>query len=325
MCHAMKSGIVRMAAILLVGGMATVADAGEIHKAVKDGDVARVTALLVSNPSLVNAKAESDATPLRYAIHFGKGEVVKLLLEKGADVNAKNSIGQTALFEAAAYGQLEVVKLLLDKRASVNFVVHDSAEGDDPGCTPLLLAAENGQLEVVKLLLEKGADVNAKSSYNTIHQSATPLIGATKVTADYKRLGLASPPGSRVVTKRRHGYLEVVKTLLDNGAKVDVTDNFGHTALYYASSNGQLEVVRLLLEKGAGADVQGDNRNGTPLLLAAQNGDVEIVKLLLAKGADPNAETNEVVGRGKRWTPLKIAEANGFTNVVELLRKASKH
>ena len=122
--------------------------AAPIHDAARTGDVAKINSLLAANSSLVNAK---------------------------------DSYGQTPLFQASAYGRLDVVKLLLGKGAAVNFVSHDSAEGDEPGCTPLLLAAENGHVEIVKLLLEKGADVNAKASYNTIHQTATPLIGATQV------------------------------------------------------------------------------------------------------------------------------------------------
>ena len=163
---------------------------GEIHDATERGDVEKVKTLLAADPSLVNAQLPSNkGTPLIFAIVYAKPEVAKLLLEKGADVNAKASNGQTALHQASAYGQLEVVKLLLERGASVNFEVKDDAQGGDPGCTPLLLAAENGHLEIVKLLLGKKADVNARASYNTLHQSATPLIAATKVSADYEKLG----------------------------------------------------------------------------------------------------------------------------------------
>ena len=293
---------------------------GEIQDAATAGDLAKINTLLATNSSLVNAKDDNNVTPLMCAIHFGKIEAAKLLLEKGADVNAKNRIGQTALFEASANGQLEVVKLLLEKGAAVNFVVHDDAEGDDSGCTPLLLAAENGQLEVAKLLLEKGADVNAKSSYNTIHECATPLIGATEVSSDFEKLGGGPLPGNRVVADKKHGYLEVVKLLLDKGATIDAKNNFGNTALFLASNNGQVEVVKLLLDKGATVDAK-NNQDITPLMMASQNGDVEVIKLLLAKGANPNA----AMSGNKPWTPLTIATAEGLTNVVELLQNAAKH
>ena len=294
--------------------------AADIHDAARDGDLARISTLITGDSSLVNAKADAGgATPLMYAIHFNKVEAAKLFLEKGADVDAKVSNGQTALFEAAANGQLEVVKLLLAKGATVNFTIHDNSQGDDPGCTPLVLAAENGQLDVVKLLVEKGADVNVRCSYNTIHECATPLIGACEVARDFDRLGGGPLPGSRVATTRKHGYLEIVKLLLDKGAKVDVKNNFGNTALLIAAGNGQSEVVKLLLDKGASVDL-GNNQSITPLLMAAQNGDVDVTTLLLAKGANPNA----AMSGQKAWTPITIAEANHFTNVVEMLQKASK-
>jgi ankyrin repeat protein len=291
--------------------------AAPIHDAASAGDLAKINALLAANPVLVNAKSENSATPLMYAIHFGKTEAAKLLLQKGADVNVNNSDGETALFEAAAYGQVDVVKLLLDKGAKVNFAVQDSAPRGEPFCTPLLLAAENGHLAVVNLLLAKGADVNAKASYNSIHETATPLIGATQVAADYEKLGGGPLPGSREVTAKKHGYLEVIKALLDKGAAVDAKNNFGNTALLIASGNGQAEVVKLLLDRGAAVNL-GNNQNVTPLLMAAQNGDVDVVTLLLAKGANPNA----AMSGGKAWTPISIAQANKFTNVVELLQKA---
>ena len=295
-----------------------------IHDAAENGDLEKVKALIAADPSLVNAALQGNkATPLFFAAQKGHVEVAGLLLEKGADVNARARNGYTSLHEACAYGQREVVKLLLKNGALVNFDVKDSAEGDDPDCAPLLLAAENGHLDVVKLLLEEKADVNAKSSYNTVHQSATPLIGATLVQSDYdRRGGPDSRPGSPVAADRKHGYLEVVKALVDKGAKMDLTDNLGHAALFYAAANGQLEVVKYLLERGAGVDVDGKNHNGTPLLFAAQNGDVEVVRLLLAKGANPHAECNSKDKEGKPWTPLKIAEAKGFKAVVELLRNA---
>jgi ankyrin repeat protein len=311
-----------MAASIIPIGHCSIASASEILDAAENGDLEKVKTLLAADSSLINTRVDnsSRATVLMIAVHYEKPDVAKFLIEKGADVNAKTAHGQTALFEASAYGELDVVKMLLAKGADVNFVVHDDSEGDDPGCTPLLLAAENGQLEVVKLLLEKGADVNAKSSYNTIHECATPLIGACEVAKDFGRLGGGLPPGTRVVTTKKHGYLEVVKLLLEKGAKVDVKNNFGNTALLIASGNGQSDVVKLLLDKGASVDL-GNNQGVTPLLMAAQYGDVDVITPLLAKGANPNT----AMSGQKAWTPISIAQVNHFTNVVELLQNAVKH
>ncbi len=294
---------------------------GPIHDAAKTGDLAKIRSLLQADPSLVNTQDDDGVTPLIYATHFAKPEAAKLLLEKGAAANTPAGSGITALYEASGHGMVDVVKMLLAKGATVDAKT-------TAGGTPLLLAAENGQLEVVKLLLAKGADVNVQASYSGIHWSNTPLIGATKVKADYDFIvrngGVEPLGGTRVpIANRTHGYFEVVKALLEKGAKTDARDNWDCTALSYASSNWQSEVVKLLLDNGAEVDAR-DNNGATPLLKAAQHGDVETVRILLAKGADPNAEIKAGVS-SKQWTPLTIAEANNFTEVVGLLRQAAKH
>lgn len=44
------------------------------------------------------------------------------------------------------------------------------------------------------------------------------------------------------------GYVEVVRLLLDHGADVQTSDDFGSTPLHIASSVGKIQTVQLLLE-----------------------------------------------------------------------------
>jgi ankyrin repeat protein len=223
---------------------------------------------------LVDAKAGNGATPLIAAVHFKKTEILKLLLEKGATVNGGAGHAGTALWYASADGNLEAVKLLLDKGATVDAMDSDKT-------TPLLLAAENGQLEVVRLLLSKGAAVNSAADEASRHNGATPLIGATNGAQDYQ----APIGGVRASSpNRKHGYLEVVSLLLEKGAAANKKDNFGATALIYASENGQVEVVSLLLAKGAMVDAK--TNEGKPALYYA-SGNPDVTKVLLEKGANP--------------------------------------
>ena len=130
--------------------------AAPIHDAAQAGDVARVRALLVADPTLVDAKTDYGFTPLILAAQNGHLEVVKYLLEKSAAVDAKSNDGVTPLIVAAQNGYLEVVKHLLDKGATVD------AKSND-GFTPLLFAAQNGHLEVVKLLLDNLPPTNVEA------------------------------------------------------------------------------------------------------------------------------------------------------------------
>jgi hypothetical protein len=74
-----------------------------------------------------------------------------------------------------------------------------------------------------------------------------------------------------------------------------IKDNFGMTALMYASMNGHDQVVKLLIEKGANMNLQ-DGKFGnmkTALMYACQYGHVEVISILLRNGADVAIKSNE--------------------------------
>ena len=51
-----------------------------------------------------------------------------------------------------------------------------------------------------------------------------------------------------------HGYVDVVRLLLDGGAEVDCEDDLGQTPLSVAVRLEHRDIVRLLIEKGAEQD-----------------------------------------------------------------------
>ena len=77
----------------------------------------------------------------------------------------------------------------------------------------------------------------------------------------------------------RDGEVDTVERLLDSGTNVNEQDNFGGTALMYASSHGHLDVVRLLLDSGANVN-ERDNDGWTALIFASDCGHTEVVRLL---------------------------------------------
>ena len=103
-----------------------------------------------------------------------------------------------------------------------------------------------------------------------------------------------------------------VKRLISSGEDINALDDYGYTALMYASRDGYTDIVKLLIE--AGADVNapaismffvintvfgqkfGETLEGfTALMAASEYGHTDIVKLLIEAGADVNAMTEKGV------------------------------
>jgi len=289
---------------------------GEIHEAAMKCDLARVQALLKTNPELiksmddkgmsplhraafagctdvaeflianhasVNARDGGGSPPLYYASVMGRKEMVELLLAKGADVNAKDNGDGTPLHFAALVGRRDVVSVLLAKGAMVNATATN-------GMTALHMASQQNQKEVASMLLAKGADVNAKDQ-----DGMTPLLTAVA-----------------------NGSKDVAALLLANHADVNAQDNQGRNALLLVANGGNREMAELLLANKA--DVNSSFLGGvTPLHVAAASGNKAMVVLLLAHGADVDARDNQL---GE--TPMGWAKERGKTEVAELLSRYAK-
>ena len=86
------------------------------------------------------------------------------------------------------------------------------------------------------------------------------------------------------------GTGEMLRLLLQMGAKPDATDEFGRTAIMLAVSRRDKQLTEQLLSAGANVEGIGGTYNGrTALMQAACSGATEMVTLLLANGADPAA------------------------------------
>ncbi len=113
-----------------------------------------------------------------------------------------------------------------------------------------------------------------------------------------------------------NGELEVVTSLIANGADVNATDkNYQEiTALFVAVENGNLEIAEMLLNAGAKINVVDENKR-TPLLALDYNSTPELIRLLVRHGADLSA----VDDSGNNI--LHMAAENDSAEIIELLIK----
>jgi ankyrin repeat protein len=119
--------------------------------------------------------------------------------------------------------------------------------------------------------------------------------------------------GSDVADAVMRGRKDVLRTLLQQKADVNIPQIDGTTALHWAVRADDLETADLLLR--AGARVSTSNRDGaTPLQLAALNGSGVMIEKLLKAGADANSPLG-----ASGDTALMLASRTGRPDAVKVL------
>jgi len=210
----------------------------EVFDVIRQGDAARLRALLAADPSLVNARNERGHSPVLIAQYHHKRELVAVLLDAGPELD---------IFDAASVGRGARVAELLDRDPSLL----NGYSGD--GFFPLGLAAFFGHPDTVRLLLARGADVTAVARNPMRVQALHAAVAGKSVEA----VRLLLEAGAPVNTKQQEGWtplhaavhnrsIEMVRLLLAHGADPALTNDQGTTAAGLAAAEGGTEILAVL-------------------------------------------------------------------------------
>ena len=221
-------------------------------------------------------------TPLIVALTNGHNDAFTFLIDKGADVNLQDHRGYTALHYAVESKNFNAVSCLVHNGADINLFTSSKQ-------TPLMLACQSCNMETINFLLNKGADVNLQ---NINGKSALHFACS-----------------------------DICYWLIQNLADVNVCDNDNYwTPLMQACSNSDVKKVVMLIENGAKVDLQDVDGN-TALHHAVLNSHdsheytPEICLALLT------AKASIHLCNSQGWTPLLLASENCIKSAVEILIK----
>ena len=81
-------------------------------------------------------------------------------------------------------------------------------------------------------------------------------------------------------------FLNIMAMLLDAGADIAATDDWGWTSLHQTAAYGYLESAEFLLDHGADIDYLAATEQETVLQIAVAFGYPDVAKMLVERGAD---------------------------------------
>ncbi|KAI9812555.1 MAG: phosphate system positive regulatory protein pho81 [Phylliscum demangeonii] len=183
-----------------------------LHYACMHGRIEMMEALIHANPGTIDEMDHDRFTPLIHAVVSGKLECVQKLLSYHARINPTEEADHIPLNLACQHGLEQIARLLLEQQAKVL--------ADAEGLFPQHSVARSGRNPHLLLLLRQfGANLDEVDKLN----QWTPLFHAAS-----------------------DGHVDCLRTLLENGARVDIVDEKDLSAMYYAAWEGHLECMRLL-------------------------------------------------------------------------------
>ncbi|NND71089.1 MAG: c-type cytochrome [Rhodothermales bacterium] len=180
---------------LLAGALcfsyAAVAQPGQLHDAIKKGDLASVRTMIAEGVDVDEVDFVSGS-PLHIASVKGEFELVELLLEAGADVNSEEfGKSDTPLHWASLGGFAPIIERLRQAGADIDAL-------NEYQNSALHIAAESGHADAARKLIELGADTSAR---NQKGNSAMHLAGAAQlfdIVELLKAKGAQPPPPENI-------------------------------------------------------------------------------------------------------------------------------
>lgn len=290
--------------------------------------VARVVELLEAgaDPSMPTGSGD---TPLHLAAGSTRWPdsatfaVVELLVAAGADVNAVNGRGETPAESAWLADRSAVVDRLVELGADPVALVDGPA---DPGADTVSPGVEPGESDRGTRPGTLLCDWNAGDYANYRSPFKFPAESVAGCLAAGTSLRVPDSYGQPPVFWLPAGDLDVLALLLDAGADVNATDDYGFTLLHQVERFWRGDTAysrpaaRALLQAGADPDAGG--RGGrTPLHAVAEapwGGEEPAVPGMLSLLVEAGADVNARAESGQTALHLALDNPNASVRLLEL-------
>ena len=278
-------------------------------QACADKKIEEVQALLEHNVDVNYKIPGTQTTAFLMAASQSSMSICEILKENGADVNALDSSGKNALLNAIFKSESFMKKREKAEHKTLCFFLADIGIDLDyvapSGLTALWAASLNRNKEITEYLLDKGVkadvwhEVGLEGKMSALHM----WINSQEV--------------------------ELVKKMIDNGAKLEKPDELGNTVAAQGFLNPTMRNLMLSLN----ADVNSifchpkssrhEESNNLPVISHIINGgnkQKEIVKEMIQRGAKVSFEEESL----QKYEPIAMAIESSAYDIVDILLDTKK-
>ena len=262
------------------------------------------------------------------AARHGHADVVDFLLrthsayEIPKNYDHSKDLLNNAFIEAVSYGHVPVIEMMVRVFAGdiVNLKILGGWWDDKIERWGLQAAVLTGQDEMVAFLLSRGADPSVRG--HSDHLSALSLaiitgrLGTVKTFvshgSDINGDGLCYWENRSIIMAAKHGSLEILQFLIENGADLEArvfehqTTTVGAFALRNAVAKGMWEVIRCLLQ--AGVPVRNWDARLDPYSVAVRYNQHDALRKMKEMGMLKSENANASRAQGALSTKSKKAQ-----------------
>lgn len=185
---------------------------------------------------------------------------------------------------------------------------------EDNGWTALHYAAKKGYFNVVKFLVDGTVNINNKT-YASGKNANIDVVDKSNKTPFLFAVQSAIPKDKDYEEKK-----EIIKFLLEKGAKSNAGTSYAEMPLYQAGRNCAKDVIALLLEKGA--DIEAVPAKDF-FEIIAKNGCSETIKFIAENMGEKKLKSLITTAEKKNFSILATLKPglNDIKGIIELLIK----
>jgi len=236
-----------------------------LHAAVRWNALTSVSFLIASGID-IDVHSLNGNTPLHDSVILNLPEMESLLISKGANLESRNVDGNTPLMEAVRGGNSNSIEKLLTSGS-------DASTRNIKGDTPLHIAVGLERIDIINMLLKTGVSIHARNTRNRSPFQMSLSLSPRIVSAllENNRINISDDFGNSVLHVALHERASenIIKVIINQGAKVNAVDYNGKTPLRLALDYEMLESAKLIADSGADPFISAvDNKSPVEIAIA---------------------------------------------------------